>query len=96
MEFKKLLGRRVYLEVPVEKVSSLKYIDAETQAMLDAERLRNYGRLTVYAVGSDVTDLQEGDEVMIDPASAAKVMKIPLGPDKDVILVSIFDIAHIW
>jgi len=96
MEFRKLLGRRVYLELPVEKTSSLAYIDDETRAMLEAERLKQFGRLTVYAVGSDVTDLQEGDEVMIDPGSAAKVLKIPLGPEKDVLLVSIFDIAHIW
>lgn len=96
MEFKKLLGRRVYLELPVEKVSSLAYLDEETKAMLEAERLKQFGRLTVYAVGSDVTDIQEGDEVMIDPGSAAKVMKIPLSMDKDVLLVSIFDIAHIW
>ena len=96
MEFKKLLGRRVYLEIPIEKVSSLAYIDEETRAMLEAERLKQFGRLTVYAVGSDVVDLQEGDEVMIDPGSVTKVLKIPLSMDKEVLLVSIFDICHIW
>ena len=96
MEFRKLLGRRIYLELPVEKVSSLKYIDAETQAMLDAEKMRSFGRLRVYAVGSDITDISEGDEVMIDPTSAAKVAKIILSEEKEVIMVSIFDIAHIW
>lgn len=95
MEFKKLLGRRVYLEIPEEPKSDL-YLDDETKAALEAERAKKYCRLAVYAVGTDVTDLQEGDEVMIDPSSAAKVMKIPLGPDKEVLLVSIFDIAHIW
>jgi hypothetical protein len=96
MEFRKLLGRRIYLELPVEKVSSLAYIDEETKAMLDAERMKNYGRLKVYAVGSDITDISEGDEVMIDPTSAAKVAKIFLSDEKEVIMVSIFDIAHIW
>ncbi len=96
MEFRKLLGRRIYLELPVEKVSSLKYIDAETQAQIDAENMKSYGRLTVYAVGSDITDIQEGDEVMIDPTSAAKAAKIVLSDKKEVIMVSIFDIAHIW
>jgi hypothetical protein len=96
MEFRKLLGRRIYLELPVEKVSSLAYVDAETQAMLDAEKMRSFGRLRVYAVGSDITDLSEGDEVMIDPTSAAKAAKIILSEEKEVIMVSIFDIAHIW
>lgn len=82
--------------MPEEPKSSLSYLDDETKAALEAERMKRYGRLTVYAVGSDVTELQEGDEVMIDPGSASKVLKIPLSPDKDVLLVSLFDIAHIW
>ena len=95
MEFKKLLGRRVYLEIPEEPKSSI-ILDEESKAMLEAERLKKYGRLVVYAVGSDVSDLAEGDEVMVDPTAASKVYKIPLTPDKDVLLVSYFDIAHIW
>jgi hypothetical protein len=58
--------------------------------------MRSFGRLRVYAVGSDITDIEEGDEVMIDPTSAAKVAKIILSAEKEVIMVSIFDIAHIW
>ena len=95
MEFRKLLGRRVYLEIPPEPKSNL-HLDEESKAALEAERLKKWGRLTVYAVGSDVTDLSEGDEVMIDPGSVTKVLKIPLSADKDVLLVSMFDIAHIW
>jgi len=96
MEFKKLLGRRVYLELPEEENSSI-ILDEETKAFKEKERMRKYGRLVVYAVGSGVTDeLSEGDEVMIDPGSVSRVMKIPLSEDKDVILISIDDIAHIW
>ena len=95
MEFKKLLGRRVYLEIPEEPNSSIILDDASKKA-LESERLERWGRLTVYAVGTDVVDLTEGDEVMIDPSSVTKVLKIPLTPDKDVLLVSYFDIAHIW
>lgn len=97
MEFRKLLGRRVYLEIPSEPTSSLKYLDEETRAALEAERMKKYGRLVVYAVGSGITDdIHEGDEVMIDPSSAARAVKIPLTVDKDVILISYDDIAHIW
>lgn len=96
MEFKKLLGRRVYLELPVEPKSSL-HLDEESKAALEAERMKKYGRLVVYAVGSGITeDLNEGDEVMIDPSSAARAVKIPISEDKEVILISIDDITHIW
>lgn len=96
MEFKKLLGRRVYLELPEEPKSSL-HLDDESKAALEAERMKKYGRLVVYAVGSGIIDeLSEGDEVMIDPTSAARAVKVPLTVDRDVILVSIDDIAHIW
>jgi len=89
------LGRRVYLEFPEEPKSNI-ILDDESKALLEAERLRRYGRLVVYAVGSDVSDISEGDEIMIDPSSVGKVLKIPLTADKDVLLVSYFDIAHIW
>lgn len=95
MEIKKLLGHRVYLEVPEEPKSSI-IMDPETKAAVEAEQHRKLGRLKVYAVGADITDLEEGDEVMIDPSSAHKVFKIPLSEDREVILISYFDISHIW
>jgi hypothetical protein len=95
MEFRKLLGRRMYLELPVEPKSSL-HLDEESKAALEAEKMKSYGRLRVYAVGSDITDISEGDEVMIDPTSAAKAAKIILSEDREVIMISYFDIAHIW
>lgn len=95
MEIKKLLGNRVYLNIPEEPKSSL-HLDAESIAALENERLRKWGRLTVYAVGAAVEGLEEGDEVMIDPSSAARACRIPLSADKDVLLVSYLDIAHIW
>ena len=71
MEFKQLLGNRIYLEIP--------------------------GRLKVYAVGNTVEHIKPGDEIMVDPSSAARgVVKIPLSEDKEVIMISTFDVAHIW
>lgn len=95
MEIRKLLGNRVYLSIPEDPKSSI-HVDAETRAALEHERLKKWGRLTVYAVGEAVVGLEEGDEVMIDPASAQKALRIPLSEDKDVLLVSFHDIAHIW
>jgi hypothetical protein len=95
MEIRKLLGHRVYLEIPEEPKSNI-ILDPETKAAVEAEQHKKMGRLRVYAVGSDILGLEEGDEVMIDPTAASKVYRIPLSEDKDVILISYFDIAHIW
>jgi hypothetical protein len=67
------------------------------KAELEKEKLRTYGRLKVYAVGNGVEHIVPGDEVMIDPSSAARgVVKIPLSEDREVIMVSVFDVAHVW
>ena len=95
MEFRQLLGTRVYLEIPEEPVSSI-ILDEQTLALREKERVDKLGRLRVYAVGAAVEGLCEGDEIMIDPTSITKVLKIPLSPDKDVLLISYYDIAHIW
>ena len=96
MEFKKLLGTRLYLELPEEPKSDL-ILDEESKAEVMKQKLKTYGRLKVYAVGNGVEHIVPGDEVMIDPSSAARgVVKIPLSENKEVIMVSVFDIAHIW
>jgi len=61
--------------------------------------IKKLNRLKVYAVGSGITDpdLVEGCEVLMDPeALAARTRMIPLTEDKYVMLVSPFDIIHIW
>ena len=96
MEFKKLLGTRIYLELPEEPKSNL-VLDEASKIELEKEKLRTYGRLKVYDVGNGVENIVPGDEVMIDPSSAARgVVKIPLSDDKEVIMVSVFDVAHVW
>ena len=96
MEFKQLLGNRIYLEIPEEPKSAL-VLDEASKAELEKEKLKTYGRLKVYAVGNTVEHIKPGDEIMVDPSSAARgVVKIPLSEDKEVIMVSTFDIAHIW
>jgi len=71
-------------------------MDEATKAELEAEQHRKWGRLTVYAVGSAVVGLNEGDEVMIDPGSVSRVLRIPLSEDRTVLLIGYHDIAHIW
>jgi len=95
MEFKKLRGNRVYLELPKKEESKL-VVDENTKEALQKELLRKMSKLKVYAVGDLVTDIISGDEVLIDPNALSKSLIIPLSEEKEVLLVSPFDIVHIW
>jgi len=101
-EFKQLRGNRIYLEIPEDPKSNI-ILDEESKAALELEKVKKWGRLKVYAVGSAVNHgvdeqfhLKEGDEIMLDPSSVSKIMRIPLSLDREVILISSFDIAHVW
>ena len=63
MEFKKLLGTRIYLELPEEPKSNL-VLDEESKAEVMKQKLKTYGRLKVYAVGNGVGHVVPGDEVI--------------------------------
>jgi hypothetical protein len=94
-EFKLLRGNRIYLEMPPEKNYGI-VLDEETKALVEKDKMREWGKLKVYAVGELIQDIKEGDLVMIDPNSVSRVVKIELSPKRTVLLVSTFDIAHIW
>jgi hypothetical protein len=96
MEFKKLLGNRIYLNMPKKEESKI-IVDENTKDALKKELLNKMSRLTVYAVGDLVTTIAPGDEVLVDPeALARKTTIVPLSNDKEVLLVSPFDIVHVW
>lgn len=95
MEIKKLMGKRIYLEMPEEPKSTL-HLDEESKLALEAEKMKTWGKLKVYAVGSNVVDITEGDMIMIDPNAVTRILKIPLSEDRTVLLVSEFDVAHVW
>ena len=62
--FKKLRGRRILLIKPVKKESSIQ-IDAQTEAALEAENMKQWTTLEVFAVGEDVEELVVGDKVYV-------------------------------
>jgi hypothetical protein len=95
MEFKKLRGNRVYLELPKKEESKL-VVDENTKEALQKEMLKKMSKLNVYAVGDLVTDIIPGDDVLVDPSALSKSLIIPLSDEKDVLLVSPFDIIHVW
>jgi len=64
--FEELTGRRVLLTKPVRKETSIELSD-ETKAALDAEAMKNWTALEVYAIGTDVTkpNLVPGKKVYV-------------------------------
>jgi hypothetical protein len=94
----KLLGNRIYLEMPKKDESKL-IVDENTKEALQKELLKKMSRLKVHSVGTAITDpdLVIGCEVMVDPSALRdKTLVIPLSDKEDVLLVSIFDIIYIW
>jgi hypothetical protein len=94
----KLLGNRIYLEMPKKDESKL-IVDENTKEALQKELLKKMSRLKVHSVGTAITDpdLVIGCEVMVDPSALRdKTLVIPLSDTEDVLLVSIFDIIYIW
>jgi len=95
MEIRKLLGHRIYIDIPKKENSKI-VVDENTKEALNKELMQKMAKLSVYAVGGDISDIKEGDNVLIDPSALSKAQIVPLSNDKDVLLVSYFDIIHIW
>lgn len=93
--FKKLFGNRVYIEMPNFRKQVIE-MDATTKEEWMKEELSKLNKLKVYAVGTTIDWLQEGDEVLIVPETIIKAPVIKLGGDKEVLLISPFDIIHLW
>lgn len=98
-EFKKLFGQRVYLEMPDVPKSNL-LLDPKSVKEIKEEYLRKISRLKIYAVGDGVSFLKEGDEVLVDPnifnPENPKIRLVELSETRTVVLISAFDVIHIW
>lgn len=91
--FKKLFGYRVYLLAP--KVDSKNiHLSEEAKRELMKSKVKDFMRLRVYAVGTSVETVKEGDEVLVENVTNAPV--IELADDLSVILVDVHNIVHIW
>jgi len=64
----KYQGKIVILDKPAyeTKIKGLEH-SPEAQASMEADLVKHYTRLTVHAVGEDVTFCKAGDEVLITP-----------------------------
>lgn len=91
----RLRGNRVFLNIPKKEESKL-IVDENTKEALEKEMLKKMSKLTVYDVGDLVSDIKEGDIVLVDPQALQKAFIISVSDKKDVLLVSPFDIIGIW
>jgi len=93
--YKALLGNRIYVEIPKKEESKL-IVDENTKEELQRQMLKKMSKLKVYDVGDIVKNVKAGDTVLVDPGKLKDAMVIPLTDEKDVLLVSPFDVIHVW
>ena len=91
----KLRGNRIYLEIPKREESIIE-LTPELEEARVKEEMKKYSKLKVYALGELVSDINIGDEVLVIPDALAKAPIIPLSEDLNVLLVSNFDVVHVW
>ena len=94
----KLLGNRIYLEMPPQDDNSKLIVDDNTKEAVQRELLNKMSKLKVVQVGTIVTEIKIGDWVLVDPAALNKATLVPISDDGEerVILVSPFDVIQIW
>ncbi len=93
--YKKLLGNRIYVNVPKKEEKSKIIVDTATKEELQREMLKKMSKLTVYDVGDSVSIVKPGDVILIDPCKLKEAMVIPLKEEVDVLLVSPFEVIHV-
>ena len=94
--YKQLLGNRIYLELPKKDESKL-IVDENTKEALQKEVMKKMSKLKVYDVGNNVDLVKAGDIVLVDPSKITNAVIVPnLGLDVDIILISPFDVIHVW
>jgi hypothetical protein len=92
-----LLGNRIYLEMPPQDDNSKLIVDDNTKEAVQRELLNKMSKLKVLQVGTIVTEIKEGDYVLVDPAALNKATLVPINDnDERAILVSPFDIIQVW
>ncbi len=94
--FKKLRGRTILVNVPKRKESPIQ-LSAKDEDMIMQEAVKMWNKLTVYAIGDKVEEVQEGDEVYIRTSSLNMEVVERIDIDGEVKLVlNEGDVVMIW
>jgi len=91
----KLLGNRIYLEIPKKEESKL-IVDENTKEALEKEMIKKMAKLVVHSVGTINMEVKPGDIVLVDPEALSKARMIPLSEEETVLLISPYDVIMIW
>lgn len=92
--FKSLEGRRILINRPERKESAIT-LTPEVERQMEAELMKKWTRLEVFAVGADVTRVVAGDIVLI-PGGALTSAELVEIDDQVKLMVSDYDIAIVW
>lgn len=96
-EYKTLLGNRVYIEIDLPKYTL--EMEESVKKRLVAEAAKKMNRAKVYDVGNGVPEgfeLKKGEEVLVGKEGIIRGDFINLSEDRTVLVISPFDIIHIW
>jgi hypothetical protein len=94
-DFKKLRGNRILLDHPEIEEPNI-YLDDQTKKAIREEQASKFYKLKVYAVGDTITDINVGDEVLVDTGAMQNKQVVYIIGGKEKILVSPFDVILIW
>jgi co-chaperonin GroES (HSP10) len=92
--FKVLRGKKVMLDRPEKKESTIE-LTPESEAAQDRELMKSWTKLNVFAVGTEVDDVKEGDKVYVF-VSALSHAEVIVVNDKKKMIVNQADILMIW
>jgi hypothetical protein len=67
-QFKKLRGRTILVSIPERKKSGLE-LSAKDEEAIMADAAKLWSRLTVYAIGDKVEEVEVGDQVYVRTAA---------------------------
>lgn len=91
----KLLGNRIFLELPKKEESKL-IVDENTKEALQKEMLKKMSKLKVHSVGDTVNNIQPGDIVLVEPMKLRDAPVIDISDEVQLLLMSPFDVIMIW
>ena len=92
--FKTLRGRRILIEVPVKKPSTIELSEKDKDALM-YEAMKQWNKLTVYAIGDKVEEIAVGDTVYIPVAQLEHAEKVDIDGSVK-LMFNEMDIAIIW
>jgi len=90
----KILGNKVYLVKPTMPETKT-YISDELKKQMEADLVKQFDRLKVYAVSDTVVDIKVGDEVLVEPSALRNALVVKI-EDTEVMILNSMYVVHIW